>query len=70
MTDPDRAAIKRRANRLEIAAREYIWLWDSRHGTSTRRIAELEGISEADVEAGLANARARETVPLEQSRTA
>ncbi len=45
---------------LEIAAREYVWLWDRRHGISIEAIAAREGTSIARVRFGVARARAQE----------
>ena len=45
---------------LEIAAKEYIWLWDRRHGSSIDVIAAREGVSIGRVRFGLARARAQE----------
>ena len=45
---------------LEIAAREYVWLWDRRHGISIEAIAAREGKSIARVRFGVARARAQE----------
>ncbi len=45
---------------LEIAAREYVWLWDRRHGISVEAIAAREGKSIARVRFGVARARAQE----------
>jgi hypothetical protein len=42
---------------LAAAAREYIWLWDNRHGVSTAAIAAREGLSTGRVKEGLARAR-------------
>jgi len=49
-----------RAKTLAQAAREYIWLWDLRHGVGTRAIAEEEGVSVRVIRAGLARARQEE----------
>jgi hypothetical protein len=45
---------------LEIAAMEYVWLWDRRHGSSIQLIAAREGVSVGRVRFGLARARAQE----------
>jgi hypothetical protein len=45
---------------LEIAAREYVWLWDRRHGSSLAAIASREDVSISRVRFGLARARAQE----------
>jgi hypothetical protein len=45
---------------LAIAAREYVWLWDSRHGLSREEIASREGVSVRRVQLGLERARAQE----------
>jgi hypothetical protein len=45
---------------LELAAKEYIWLWDLRHGVAAKTIAIVEGISVRRVQAGAARARAQE----------
>ncbi|MGO9471071.1 MAG: hypothetical protein ACLQVF_43825 [Isosphaeraceae bacterium] len=45
---------------LEIAAREYVWLWDRRHGISIEAIAAREGRSITRVRFGVARARAQE----------
>jgi hypothetical protein len=42
------------------AAREYVWLWDYRHGTTTQEIADREHLSERRVRFGLARARSYE----------
>lgn len=49
---------------LEIAAKEYVWLWDRRHGSSVETIAAREGVSIARVRFGLARARAQEKGPV------
>ena len=41
-------------------AREYIWLWDHRHGTSAKAIAIREGVTVQRVEFGLERAQAQE----------
>jgi hypothetical protein len=45
---------------LEIAAKEYVWLWDRRHGSSIEAIAAREGVSSARVRFGVARARAQQ----------
>lgn len=45
---------------LETAAREYVWLWDERHGMSLAEIAAREGVSLSRVLYGLERARAQE----------
>jgi hypothetical protein len=45
---------------LQIMAREYVWLWDHRHGISTKAIAMREGVTVRRVEFGLARAQAQE----------
>jgi hypothetical protein len=45
---------------LQIMAREYIWLWDHRHGISTKAIAMREGVTVQRVEFGLDRAQAQE----------
>ena len=45
---------------LAIMAKEYIWLWDVRHGLSTNEIAMREGVTTRRVQQGLARARAQE----------
>jgi len=45
---------------LRIMAREYIWLWDHRHGISTKAIAMREGVTVQRVEFGLDRAQAQE----------
>jgi hypothetical protein len=45
---------------LAVAAREYIWLWDKRHGMSTEEIAARAGRSVLRVEIGIERARAHE----------
>jgi hypothetical protein len=41
-------------------AREYVWLWDVRHGVSTSEIAIREGINVQRVRFGITRARALE----------
>ena len=45
---------------LEVAARDYIWLYDFRRGTSANEIAAREGVSFRQVRDGLERARAME----------
>jgi hypothetical protein len=45
---------------LAIAAKEYIWLWDFRHGISVKAIASREDLSLRRVRFGLARAEAHE----------
>ena len=45
---------------LVVAAREYVWLWDLRHGISREMIASREGLSLRRVNAGLLRAQAQE----------
>jgi len=45
---------------LEIAAREYVWLWERRRGLGTKAIADREGVSIRRVRFGMARARAEE----------
>ncbi len=45
---------------LEIAAKEYVWLWDRRHGISIEAIAAREDLSTGRVRFGVARARAQE----------
>ena len=45
---------------LEIAAREYVWLWEVRHGLQTKAIAAREGVSIGRVRFGVARAGAQE----------
>jgi hypothetical protein len=42
---------------LAIAAKEYVWLWDNRHGISAHEIAAREGVSVRRVKEGIASAR-------------
>jgi hypothetical protein len=41
-------------------AREYVWLWDARHGTSIQEIADREKLSPRRVRLGISRARAQE----------
>ena len=45
---------------LEIAAMEYVWLWDRRHGISIEAIAAREGVNVGRVRFGVTRARAQE----------
>jgi hypothetical protein len=45
---------------LAVMAREYIWLWDVRHGIGINEIAMREGVSSRRVQQGVARARALE----------
>ncbi len=45
---------------LTRMAREYVWLWDWRHGVSEIDIAKREGVDVKRVQEALANARAAE----------
>jgi hypothetical protein len=54
------AARSGRTITLATAAREYVWLWDQRHGVSTKAIAERTGLSAKRVRFGVARARAHE----------
>jgi hypothetical protein len=45
---------------LRVLAREYIWLWDTRHGVSPKEISMREGVSLARVRFGVSRARALE----------
>ena len=47
----------RQSASLAVLAKEYIWLWDVRHGVSTQEIAEREGLSLRRVRFGIARAR-------------
>jgi hypothetical protein len=47
-----------RTSSLAQAAREYIWLWDHRHGLSVQEIAAHEGFSVRRVRFGLSRAAA------------
>ncbi len=52
--------VSNRGLTLAVAAREYIWLWDHRHGISTEMIASREGVSVRRVQFGLSRAKAQE----------
>jgi len=58
--DPDGRPRMSREITLEIAAREYVWLWDHRHGISVEAIAAREDVSTGRVRFGVARARAQE----------
>jgi hypothetical protein len=45
---------------LKVLASEYVWLWDVRHGISTKEIAIREGVSVRRVRFGVGRARAQE----------
>ncbi len=45
---------------LAVMAKEYIWLWDVRHGVSIRAIAMREKVGIGRVQFGVARARAQE----------
>jgi hypothetical protein len=45
---------------LATAAKEYLWLWDHRHGKSTQEIALREHLSDRRVRFGIARARSNE----------
>ena len=49
-----------RSMSLKTLAKEYIWLWDVRHGVSINEIATREGVSLPRVRFGVARARAQE----------
>jgi hypothetical protein len=46
---------------LAVLAREFIWLWDARHGVSTQEIAQREGLSSRRVRFGISRAQAHDT---------
>jgi hypothetical protein len=50
-----------RAWTLEVAAREYIWLYDRRHGLSYEEIAAREGVTVDRVRFGVRRAEAQES---------
>jgi hypothetical protein len=52
------ATVRKPASPLERAAREYVWLYDVRHGVSVSQIAKRAGYSPNAVRAGLRRARA------------
>jgi hypothetical protein len=45
---------------LRVMAREYIWLWDFRHGVSVKAIAMRDGVTVERVGFGLARAQGQE----------
>jgi hypothetical protein len=47
---------------LGTAAREYVWLWDYRHGRPTKEIAARERLSERRVREGISRAAASMTL--------
>lgn len=49
-----------RLSKLSQAAREYLWLWDHRHGKSIEDLAQREHLSPRRIRFGLARARASE----------
>lgn len=49
-----------RALSLVVMAKEYIWLWDVRHGVSAKEIAMREGLNVQRVRIGIARAKALE----------
>ncbi len=49
-----------RALSLTVMAREYIWLWDVRHGVSANEIALREGLNVQRVRIGIARAKTLE----------
>ena len=52
---------------LAVAAKEYVWLWDVRHGLSTNTIAIRERISLRRVELGVARADAHDKTGTSQT---
>ncbi len=48
---------------LETAAREFVWLWDHRHGSSLGEIANRAGVSVSRLRFGLTRAAAQEKAP-------
>lgn len=52
---------------LRTAAREYVWLYDQRHGMSAQEIADRDHISLIRVRFGLARARATDGLSRETS---
>ncbi len=52
-----------RRQSLADAAREYIWLYDRRHGLTLQAIADASHVSIGRVRAGLARAEAAEAAP-------
>ncbi len=62
-----------RAMSLEVAARDYVWLYDFRHGMGPREIAAREGVNVRQVREALERARALESsrsreTPTESAR--
>jgi hypothetical protein len=55
-----RASRSSRTLSLAVMAKEYIWLWDVRHGVSTSEIAMREGVDVQRVRIGVARAKALE----------
>ncbi len=55
------ARTERKAWTLEVAAREYIWLYDRRHGLSYEEIAAREGVTVDRVQFGVKRAEAQES---------
>ena len=45
---------------LRVMAREYVWLWDYRHGLNAQAIAIRDGVKVQRVEFGIARARAQD----------
>jgi hypothetical protein len=68
---PKRKRTPKRLSRimtLEIAAREYVWLWDLRRGLSTEVIAAREGVSVRRVRFGIARSLGQEkSFPVERN---
>ena len=54
---------------LAVAAREYIWLYDRRHGVGIDEIAAREGLSAGRVKYGLKRARAMDKKPSQDAET-
>jgi hypothetical protein len=50
-----------KAVNLSTAAREFVWLWDHRHGTSTQEIATREHLSDRRIRLGISRARSNES---------
>ena len=70
-TEQSRNALKKKRVRLRasrvsgtmslaVMAKEYIWLWDVRHGIGTHEIAIREGVSVRRVQFGVSRAKAQE----------
>jgi hypothetical protein len=58
-----RAEVRSRTSRqftLSIAAREYVWWWDFRHGMSAEAIARREGVNLRRIRFGVARAQAQQ----------